>query len=345
MKLAELAGWIPIRLYWESSRLMVDWCYRGTTRLSEPFFDQTVERCLSNPFNLLFRHQTPVEVLGEWQAGGPASQPTGFIFHMSRCGSTLISQMLAALPQNLVVSEAGTIDTVLRSNLIEPSVTDDQRIQWLQWLVSALGQRYGQEKHYFVKFDSWHTLELPLIKRAFPNVPWVFVYREPIEVIVSNLKRTTGRMFPGPLGASLLGLDPSTIFEMQREEYSARMVARFCEVALEHYGSGALLINYRQLPDVVFDSLLDFFEVDYSAADRDLMFNASQFDAKDPTVRFVNDDAAKTREATDPVRQMADRWVKEPYEELEAARRASVTADKLSRHEGTTQSCAKKSLL
>ena len=41
-------------------------------------------------------------------------RPSGFIFHMSRCGSTVISQMLAALAEHVVVSEAGPIDALAR---------------------------------------------------------------------------------------------------------------------------------------------------------------------------------------------------------------------------------------
>lgn len=322
MKTPQLEGWVPIRLYRIESRPMVDWCYLGTTRFAAPFFEQTIEHTLRHPFNLLFRHQTPIEALGEWQVAQPGLPPTGFIFHMSRCGSTLISQMLAALPQNVVISEAGPIDSVLRAHFRDPRVTDDQRVAWLRELVSALGQRrHGEEKYFFIKFDSWHTVDLPLIKRAFTKVPWVFVYREPVEVIVSILKRTPSRMCPGLVEASLLGLDAATAFQMQQEEYVARIAAKFCEVALEHHRSAAMLINYRQLPEVVLTDLLDLFPVTYAAADLERMRDVSQLDAKDPSIHFADDSESKRREANGLVIEMADRWVRGPYEELEAARR------------------------
>src|ERR1700737_4120147 len=101
----QFEGWIPIRLYWCEGRPMVDWVYLGKQRFEESFFDQTIERCLCNPFNLLFRQQTPIGVLGQWSEVRPGLRPTGFIFHISRSGSTLISQLLAALPWNIVISE------------------------------------------------------------------------------------------------------------------------------------------------------------------------------------------------------------------------------------------------
>ena len=41
---------------------------------------------------------------------------------MSRCGSTLVSQMLAALPQNIVISEAAPIDAVVQLNRAQPDL-------------------------------------------------------------------------------------------------------------------------------------------------------------------------------------------------------------------------------
>lgn len=49
-----LEGWIPFRLYFENAQLLADWCYLGAEAFSDPFFNQTIERCLRRPSNLLF---------------------------------------------------------------------------------------------------------------------------------------------------------------------------------------------------------------------------------------------------------------------------------------------------
>ncbi len=126
---------------------------------------------------------------------------------MSRCGSTLLSQMLAALPEHVVLSEAGPLDTVLQLHFREPSVTDEERIGLLRAMMSALGQpRTGRERRLFVKLDSWHTLHLPLIRRAFPGVPWIFLFRNPVEVLVSHRRLRGGQALPGVLPPELFGL-------------------------------------------------------------------------------------------------------------------------------------------
>jgi len=210
-----LSGWIPIRVYWKEHRPLVDWCWVGTRRFSEPFFDHTIDACQRLPFSILFRPQTPFEMLRERHAIQPGLEPDGFIFHMSRCGSTLASQMLAALPRNVVISEAGSIHSVLRAKFREPSLTDEERADWLRWIVSALGQRRaGDEKHLFIKFDSWSVMDFPLIRRAYPAVPWIFLYRNPAEVLVSQLGRRGAHMVPGAIDPELFGMKLDEVFEM-----------------------------------------------------------------------------------------------------------------------------------
>src|SRR5438445_5909861 len=177
-----LAGWIPFRIHPDDTRPAVDWCFLGEDTFTDPFFEQTIERCWRKPFNRLFAHETPIEVLLDRCAAQPGIAPTAFIFHGSRCGSTLLAQMAAALPRTVVISEAPPVDHILRAH-----ASEDARIGWLQALVSALGQpRKGDECHLFVKFDAWHVIDLALVQRAFPNVPCVFLYREPAAIIASQ---------------------------------------------------------------------------------------------------------------------------------------------------------------
>ncbi|HEX8088949.1 MAG TPA: sulfotransferase family protein, partial [Blastocatellia bacterium] len=311
MRADRLDGWIPVRLYWEQSSPIVDWCYVGERRFTDPFFDQTIERCMRHPFNVLFRHQTPIDALCQYHEERPGLPPTGFIFHLSRCGSTLISQMLAALPRNVVISEAPPVDAVLRAHCRARDVTDAKRANWLRWMISAIGQRRSSEQKYlFIKFDSWSLLSMRNIRQAFPDVPWVFAYRDPVEVLVSQITRRGGHMVPGVLEPELLGMDYQSILQMQPTEYCARVLAQVCAAALGHRDSGeAMFINYRQLPDVVWSLLLDFFHLDYTTADIDRMRHASQFDAKNPSLEFIDDAASKNRAASPEVRQMASKWV------------------------------------
>lgn len=300
---------------------MVDWCYLGRRRFEASFFEQTIGKCMTRPFNLLFRPQTPIEVLKEWQQLQPGLSPTGFIFHMSRCGSTLVSQMLTAIPTNVVIAEARPIDGTLRAQNAATETTDDQRINWLRWMVSALGQRWlGGEKNFFIKFDAWNILDLPLIRRAFPDVPWIFLYRDPVEVLVSHMNQRGPHMIPGMLAPGLFGMDPQAAFSLSPEDYCAKVLASICSAALQHSRDGGCLVNYRQLPDVVTQSLLNYFGLHYSEEEIARVRAASKRDSKNFAANFQDDSQKKKDKASEAIRAAADKWLYPIYEELEAAR-------------------------
>lgn len=315
-------NWIPIRVDWKHSQPMVDWCRLGRLRFTESFFDQTINRALAHPANLLFQRRTPIEALEQWAASQPGLTPAGFIFHMSRCGSTLLAQMLAALPKNLVVSEARPIDAVLRSHFRKAGTTEEQRIRWLRWMVSALGQaRQAEQKHFFIKFDSWHVLFLPLIQRAFPTVPWIFVYRQPVEVLMSHWRQRGPQVIPGVLEAALFGWDPAAVGAMSPEEYAARVLRKFCEAALESVQAGVgKLVNYQQLPEIVLPALLQSWGLKYSQVDREQMLDASRPNAKNPFLPFEDDTAIKNQNVPEKLRGVIQQWLEEPYQRLEQLR-------------------------
>jgi hypothetical protein len=265
--------------------------------------DQTIEKALGNPATSIPVRQTSIDVLAEFEMSEPHVTPRGLIFHMSRCGSTLISQMLAALPQNVVISEAGIIDAAIHAHLKVPGVSDDQRGHWLRGLVAALIRSSADgERYLFIKFDSWHVLELPLIRRTFPTVPWIFVYRHPVEVMASHARQ---------------GRSPMTIEAAARR---ARVLARFCQSAMQHLDDTGRLVEYRQLPAVVWTDVLGHFGVDCSSADIDRMRAVALFEAKNPSVRFHSDAQTKQNEISENARFAADRSLMPLYDELEQYR-------------------------
>jgi hypothetical protein len=318
---------MPIRIYWRGNQLTVDWCHLGKLRFTDPFFTDTIERALRQPFNLLFRRQTPIETLCELQAWDRGLPPTGFIFQMSRCGSTLAAQMLAALPQNIVISEAGPIDAILNAGFADPAITDAQRIAWLRALFSAFGRRRQHcEQNFFIKFDSWHTLDLALIQRAFPTVPWIFLYRDPVEVMVSHKNMPGSQMIPGALGRRIEYSGGDAVGRTSMVEYGARVLASVCEAAVEHRNARGLFVDYQQLPEALSLLLESHFGVVPSEADKVRISSAAEFDAKTPGLPFVREDGKKKREATEPIRAMSEKWLAPVYERLKSLRWSGLRA-------------------
>jgi hypothetical protein len=310
-------GWLPTELSWDGVQHTVAWAWFGRRRLVEPFFEGSLRNVLRRPFNRLFRFRTPLAQLAAWPASLLTLRPDGFIFHMSRCGSTLVAQMLARLDAHVVVSEAPPIDAVAQ---LGRTAGDEAHAALLRAMVGALGQvRNAGESRFFVKLDSWHALALPLFREAFPDVPWVFLYRDPVEVLVSQARQRGIQMVPDYVPPSFYGLDlPDGVPD---DDYCARVLAVVCEAALRgHAEGGGLLVNYAQLPDALHTQILPHFGITGAAAEREAMGQAALRDAKLPQSAFTPDSGRKQQAATAAITAASDRHLAEIYRRLEASR-------------------------
>lgn len=319
-------GWTPIELGWNGSEPTVDWCLTDGVPFTDPFFDETVERCFREPCRLLFQRATGIDDVGRFVTDHPGLAPAGFVFHMSRCGSTLVAQMLAQSPRHLVLSEARPIDRVLRAGRTTPGVTDDDRCTWLRWIVAAMGQqRDPAQERMFVKFDAWSVIDLPLVRRAFPDVPWMFLYRDPVEVLVSQSGRLGGHVIPGVLPASMLGMTEADVTSSPPAEYQARVLARICRAALDHRDDPrATFVEYRQLPEFVVSGLPGIWSFVLEGDDLERMLVHASRDAKNPAIPFDDDRTRKQALASPALRAVAERWLAPLYDELEQARANSA---------------------
>lgn len=307
-----LEGWLPIRVWQEGGQWRVDWCWFGDRRLSQPFFGDAVEDALRLPFNQAFRRQTPLGSLEHWQRQSPGLEPDVFIFHASRCGSTLISQMLAQLDDHIVICEAPPLDSLLRSDL-----PHTERCAALKGLLSAYGQRRrGVERRLVIKLDAWNIGELPLLRQCFADTPWLFVYRDPVEIAVSHLRRPGMHMVPGMIGASVL--DDGRPFAGS-EDFVSRRLGRLLQAGLEHCQAfSGRPVNYSELPEAMAGRLATRFCLDEAQSRQ--AFSAAGRHAKQPVQAFTGDSEDKRREASPMLRERVLQWAHGPYEALEALR-------------------------
>jgi gluconate kinase len=309
---------MPFRAGWSSGKMSVDWCHLGARRFADPFFHQTIARAMSEPFNLAFQQRTPIERLAEIPRGLPVA---GFIFHLSRCGSTLCAQALATLPENVVISEAAPIHAVLRAPEFGPA-TDSEAVEWLTGMVNAFAQpRSAEEKRVIIKFVASDALYLPLIARAFPQVPWIFLYRDPLAILASHGANAGPEFMPGrfaPLHLALEGIET-----LDEDTYRAHCLARVGQAALTagRDNPRALFLNYRDLPEAIFDRLPGHFGISFNDADSAAILETTQRNAKNPGAPYLDDTAAKDAAAA-PLRAMAEAIVGPTIAALDAARQS-----------------------
>jgi hypothetical protein len=232
--------------------------------------------------------------------------------------------MLQASDRHVVLSEPPPLDSVLRAHIRDSSLSEERRVEWLVWMLSALGiKRRPEQERLFVKFDCWNIAELPVVHHAFPDTPWIFLYRDPLEVLVSQLRAPALWSMPGGLPPAVLGLDPAEISELPRDEHCARMIGRICEIALDRVRdtSGGLLVNYAELPDCFYSHIAGHFQLDLSSAEIEQARETAGMNAKSPWFAFEADSDKKQNEATARMRDLTNTWARPFYDDLEALRR------------------------
>lgn len=300
-------GWLPYAIAPDAGSLAVDWADFGPEALDGRFQTEAVRTALARPFNRLLRCRTGLaEFLHAAPGGGRA--PDGFVFHMSRCGSTLVARMLAALPGAYCVNEAEPVDALLRAAGGAPA---EVQVAILRAMVGAFGRR--PSRRWFVKLSAWAALALPLVRRAFPEVPWIFLHRDPEEVLASQMITRAPELVPGFTPSHLFGIaDGEALAE---ETYVAMALAGVCEAALG--ADGGLFVDHAELPDAFFSRILPHFGIDGEVARRDVPAGIVQAHAKHPHLPYRP--AAATTEPA--IQSAAEAWLAPLHARLKAVRR------------------------
>lgn len=318
----DLSGFLPVDAVVVDGRPGLLWMDMAGIDLAEPFFQQTVDRAKKENRREVF---TEFDVLLQLEKILESVAPTGFIFHSSRCGSTLVSNACRAINNSIVLSEPNAVDKLVARFITDApagSVKESLYSIFLRGVVHALGQRtYRNEKHLIVKFACCSFAQFERIRRIWPNVPWVFMYRDPVETIVSNVSEVPPWLLDEDrrVLASIIGVSTAEASAMQLEELCARTIGSFYSLAHRLAHDGGMLLNYNQLSLPVIARVLNFFHIHPSAAEMETIARGSRTYSKETsgTRTFIADAESKQRRASDLIREMAERWAMEPYQRLQ----------------------------
>lgn len=297
---------------------MVDWIFTGERRFDEPFFEDTMQNLLHQPFHAAFRRGTSMDPLTQWAGESPGIAPTGLIFHMSRCGSTLLCRLLGASPANIVLSECSPLDAALRA--FPGRVSDSDRVSWLRALVSALAQpsRHAHAQHLFIKFDCWNIAHLPLIRHAFPETPWIFLYRDPLEVLLSHLHIPAAWTVPAEFPPSILGLNAEHVECLPRDEYCATILAQLCHLAASGIASYAgRAVPYSDLAHFSEPGSSCSFGLQFSPGEQTVNSQTASENSKAPGQAFIPGASAKYALCNDRIRRLSAHLITPAIDKLE----------------------------
>lgn len=317
--MSDWSGWIPVGVDRRDSAQPVLWFRLGAYGFDDAYFSETVARCARHPFNLAFSRRTGYEELEEIAQALPPADLSGLIFHLSRCGSTLTSRCLSSIPGTLVISEAPPVDSLVRDR----TMTQEQQVRRLRALARIFAAAGGPHQRQIWKLDAWHTLNLDLFERAFPGVPWIYLYREPVEVLVSHGVRMSYMMSPAN-APDFLGISLVDAMRIPRAEYCARVLGAIAAPIAEREAIDRdALVRYDELPQALWERIAPRFGMVLRSEEVDAMQRRALYDAKRPHEFFQDDRAAKQQAANAEFRALCERWVRPSVNRLDLASQAA----------------------
>ncbi|CAM9674518.1 unnamed protein product [Scytosiphon promiscuus] len=231
----------------------------------------------------IVRMSTLKRILAESKV--PVTPPTGFIFHETRCGSTLVANMLASVQTNVMWSESTGPWKVMHTC---PKCSRDQIVPWLKIIMDAMS-RSARHNHFYFKFQSSEDIEA--VTTAFPNVPWIFIFREPVEVMMSRLgaQRIGMEGMEKEVAARVeKGMKPVKSTPKKgvkaKEATTAEQLSGLCKKAINAFeanpGKG-MMVEYPHLPDGIVTTVLPMhYKVTVSSMDRQRMMDTTKMYSK-----------------------------------------------------------------
>lgn len=237
---AEEKNWLPVALLQKADELFFRRMQFDSEPFRKPFFEDDISRVKwKYAVNHPAVHTVEAAALLHEQTA-PVQEPDLLVFHISRCGSTLLTQLLGLDEQITTLSEMPLLDELLA--LPETTPEKNKLIR-----VTANLMRRGT-KHLVIKCDCWHLLHYKTLRACFPETPVVFLYRNPAEVWQSHRKLPGIHTVPGLLQTTQLpGFVYAGVVDIAAGDYTGKLFETFFRNMLEHAGDeNVLLLNYNE---------------------------------------------------------------------------------------------------
>jgi hypothetical protein len=268
--------------------------------------------------------RTTLGVLADFD-GMLGRDPCGLIFHMSRCGSTLLSRLLGTMPETLVISEPQPLNALLAA--VVPGADETALAQAVRCMVRALGCRRFGERTYALKLSSWNIHHLRLFRRAFPAAKIVFVQRRPADVMASLRADPPAwlQLRQNPAFAEMLfDIPANAVAGLDADQFGARAVAAILAAAREAADQGALIVDYSELAAAAWTRVAPFLGIRVRANDIGRMQEEARYYSKETRKRVFTGDPPG-RHADARLRDLAGEFVESAYRELDRRRRTQLS--------------------
>jgi hypothetical protein len=308
-------GWLPIGI--SAQPPVIRWMRVGSLPLTSPFFQFSVNGMRSRkvpPFE--FESDLPDLALA---ARLPSVPPAGIIFHMSRCGSTLVANALKTAENVVGLSEADPVDRMMHLLNSKSRYYATMSAANLPALISVFSRfQGGPEKKVVIKCTHEGINTLRAVRLIWPQVPCVILIRNPIEVVVSNCEKPplwmNGLIFARR--ESCFGRPPHDVSSAGTVEFCTWVLGRLCSEALSSLDDRCRVIDYADLSPRVVAAIASYFSLRLTSDGQRNFLESFKYDAKNTGRLFESDVDAKRRGASESMLRNIDRWMSTSYEEL-----------------------------
>lgn len=284
-----LFNWIPYKLIEKDNEVYFEWLYVSDIKFAEPFFDETVSKCKSHEYNSKMKKAvSSVENVIEWSQELEAVELKSLVFHVSRCGSTMLSQCLATSSENIMISEGPVFDQILRSD----NFGLEKKAALLKAVLKFLGQkRFPEQKNLILKLDAWHIFNAGYLRTVFPEIPFALLYRKPDEVLKSHQKLMGMHMVPNLIPPAVFGISSQEMEETNFQQYGALVLEKYFRGFLDFYETdqNVTLLNYNGGMENVIKKFISFTALYYADNEREKMFERLKKHSKNSSVAFKGD--------------------------------------------------------
>lgn len=277
--------WAPAD--YDPKRRVLEWMSAAEKPI-HPFYSEHISAVRGQLLSALIKPKTALLPALNLSGLVKQVQPAGFIFHLSRCGSTLVSRSFAGLPKCRVLSESPLLTQVL----LDGSLSDTQRRAALTFCINTQGQLFHPEQHLLIKWNAWDLQFWPLILSLYPQVPVLLLLRDPVEILASQQKSAGYHMVRQP--SRPLFRELSVPEEESILEYQCKVLRLLLGYGLEmSQRSQVMVVDYQELLPVIANKIANWFSLALSQEECNQVEQCQLIHSKTATQPFMADSQFK----------------------------------------------------
>ena len=297
MDFDHLNNWYPMKLYSEHNELKCRWKYFEGIAFTDPFFNETILRASCLEINSrYYRPVSDMSILTEWAGTTHSAESSVFIFHISRCGSTLLAQTLSLNDEHIILSEVPFIDDLLKLLTIDEWLINVEYQGILKATIGLYGRRNDtNKKRLFIKTDSWHLYYLPLFRLLYPSTPFLLLFREPDDVLRSQQKKRGMHAVPGLISDNVLGIKSNKTNIANFDGHMIKVLESYYAslITITQNDILSFLVNYNEGIEQIINRLASYINIDIDENYRKLIHERCLYNAKFPDQVFKEESSNK----------------------------------------------------